>query len=100
MFHALLEAVRREASGERALESVRDLTRFHRVQASPGYDEAARWIVAKLESIERSVVNGWSSTTAIELLRWVAEPGENYRLGACPSRLARIASARTTAPWR
>src|SRR5437867_7404442 len=50
MFHALLEAVRREASGERALESVRDLTRFHRVQASPGYDEAARWIVAKLES--------------------------------------------------
>src|SRR5438093_5697171 len=51
MFHALLEAVRREASGERALESVRDLTRFHRVQASPGYDEAARWIVAKLESL-------------------------------------------------
>ena len=34
MFHRLLESVRREVSGERALESVRALTRFHRVQAS------------------------------------------------------------------
>ena len=49
MFRRLLEAVRREASGERALESVRTLARFHRVQASPGYDAAAEWLAAQLE---------------------------------------------------
>ncbi|HKQ56514.1 MAG TPA: hypothetical protein VJY35_01485, partial [Candidatus Eisenbacteria bacterium] len=50
MFQELLEAVRREASGERALESVRALARFHRVQASPGYDHAAEWLAAQLET--------------------------------------------------
>jgi hypothetical protein len=50
MFHGLLEAVRREASGDRALESVRALARFHRVQSSPGYDEAADWLAGQLES--------------------------------------------------
>ncbi len=50
MFQGLLEAVRNEASGERALESVRALSRFHRVQASPGYDQAADWLAGQLES--------------------------------------------------
>ena len=50
MFRAVLGAVRGEASGERALESVRALTRFHRVQASPGYDEAVSWLIGTLES--------------------------------------------------
>lgn len=51
MFQRLLSAVRNEASGERALESVRALTRFHRVQASPGYDQAADWLAGELESL-------------------------------------------------
>ena len=51
MFRRLLEAVRDEASGERALESVRALARFHRVQASPGYDLAAEWVAGQLESL-------------------------------------------------
>src|SRR2546426_12836865 len=50
MFQTLLQAVSAEASGERALETVRELTRFHRVQASPGYDQAADWLCARLES--------------------------------------------------
>ena len=49
MFRALLEEVRAEASGERALESVRALARFHRVQASPGYDQAAEWLAGELD---------------------------------------------------
>ncbi len=44
----LLEAVRGEVSGDRAHESVRAIARFHRVQASPGYDEAAAWLLARL----------------------------------------------------
>jgi hypothetical protein len=50
MFRELLERVRAEASGERAHESVCALARFHRVQASPGYDEAAHWLCGALKS--------------------------------------------------
>src|SRR5687767_11724878 len=48
MFHRLLERVRHEVSGERALESVRAITRFHRVQSSPGYDQASEWLADRL----------------------------------------------------
>jgi hypothetical protein len=46
---SLLADVRAEVSGARALDTVRTLARLHRVQASPGYDEAAEWIVERLE---------------------------------------------------
>ena len=62
MFHRLLEQVREEVSGDRALDSVRALTRFHRVQSSPGYDQAAAWLAGKLEAaglaIERTQAPG------------------------------------------
>jgi hypothetical protein len=45
----LIPAIESEVSGERALESVRSLTRFHRVQASPGLSEAADWLAGELE---------------------------------------------------
>jgi len=51
MFESLSSAVRREVSGERALEAVRALAGFHRVQASPGYDEAAAWMARQLEPL-------------------------------------------------
>ena len=44
MFRSLLEAVRGEASGERALATIHAITRFHRIQSSPGYDEASAWL--------------------------------------------------------
>ena len=44
MFATLLEAVRRACDGTRALDDVRALARFHRIQSSPGYDEAAAWL--------------------------------------------------------
>jgi hypothetical protein len=44
MFERLLEAARRNTSGERTLADVEALARFHRIQASPGYDEAAEWL--------------------------------------------------------
>ena len=48
MISSVLEAVRREVSGARALEDVRAIARFHRVQASPGLDEAAEWVAGAL----------------------------------------------------
>ncbi len=50
MFHRLLESVKREVSGDRALETVRTMARLHRVQASPGYDAAAQWLAAQAEA--------------------------------------------------
>ena len=44
MFEPLLEAVRRACDGERTLADVRAIARFHRIQASPGYDAAADWM--------------------------------------------------------
>ena len=49
MLDGLLPLVAGEISGERALESVRALARFHRVQASPGLTDAADWLAAELE---------------------------------------------------
>ena len=51
MFRTLLEAVKAEVSGERALDSVRAIARFHRIQASPGFDDAARWLTGAIEAI-------------------------------------------------
>ncbi|HEY2954345.1 MAG TPA: DUF4910 domain-containing protein [Candidatus Eisenbacteria bacterium] len=47
--------MRAEVSGERALDGVRALARFHRVQASPGYDQAAEWVAARLDAIGLAV---------------------------------------------
>ena len=49
MLDGLIAALRREVSGDRALESVRAITRYHRVQASPGLDRAAEWLAGELE---------------------------------------------------
>jgi hypothetical protein len=49
MLDRLIDALRPEVSGERALASVRTLARFHRVQASPGLDRAADWLAGELE---------------------------------------------------
>jgi aminopeptidase YwaD len=63
-FRDLLAAVRAEVSGERAHDSVRSIANFHRVQSSPGYDDAARWLTGQLEAaglvpeIENVVADG------------------------------------------
>jgi hypothetical protein len=72
MFRGLLSAVRDEASGERALDSIRAISRFHRVQSSPGYDEAARWLEAALIEaglpVERQEAAGDGATRHLGVL--------------------------------
>ena len=50
MFERLLEAVRRETRGDRALADVASISRHHRIQSSPGYDDAAGWLAEVLRS--------------------------------------------------
>jgi hypothetical protein len=72
MFHELLQAVREEASGERARATVAALSRFHRVQASPGYDEAATWLESALREDglmpEREEATGDGRTRSLGVL--------------------------------
>jgi len=69
MLERLIERIRSEVSGERALESVRAITRFHRVQASPGLDGAADWVAEQCESyglrVEIEHVNGDGRTRCL-----------------------------------
>ena len=87
MFHELLADVRGEASGERALDMVRALTRHHRVQASPGLDAASGWLAGQLEA----------AGLAVDVERVPAD-GRTRRLGdsgvtRCPSKICRISSS-------
>jgi hypothetical protein len=48
VFEKLLESLREVVDGERALADLAAIARFHRIQASPGYDEAAAWLTGTL----------------------------------------------------
>lgn len=50
MFERLLEAVRRETRGDRVLADVAAISRHHRIQSSPGYDDAANWLAGALQA--------------------------------------------------
>lgn len=49
MIRPWLEPVRAQVKGERALADVQAVSRFHRIQSSPGYDRAAGWLRGALE---------------------------------------------------
>lgn len=49
MLGSLYKTIGRETSGERAHSHVRELTRHHRVQATPGFAAAAHWCAEVLE---------------------------------------------------
>jgi aminopeptidase YwaD len=48
MFQKWIEPFRREASGESAMNHVRVISTHHRIQASPGYREAAQYCLEQL----------------------------------------------------
>ncbi len=49
MFKKILEVAESEFSGEAAKEFVTDMSRYHRIQASPGFREAAKYCKEKLK---------------------------------------------------
>lgn len=113
MFRTVLEAVRREASGERALEGVRALSGFHRVQSSPGYVQAADWLAGQLASFgvaaEREMVpgdgrtryHGWLMPEGWECTRGVATLVEGRsREALCDYACSKLALVLRSAPAR
>ncbi|MBC7249798.1 MAG: DUF4910 domain-containing protein [Anaerolineae bacterium] len=51
MLHTIFDTIRREFSGEAALHHVAAISRFHRIQASPGYRQAAQYCLAELQAV-------------------------------------------------
>ena len=47
-YESMLESLRSLVSGDRAKDAVAQISTHHRIQASPGYDDAARWLVEEL----------------------------------------------------
>ncbi len=50
MLTDLVRTVSQEVSGERAFDDVAAVTRHHRIQASPGYREAAKYVLGQLKA--------------------------------------------------
>ena len=57
-FHIDFERIWHTCSGEAAWQAVADLSRFHRIQATPGYRRAAQWLHQQLlrEGIEAEIL--------------------------------------------
>lgn len=85
MYEPLIEAARRHTDGARTLADVRTLARFHRIQSTPGYDEAARWLLGALDAA------GLASES-----REVAADGTTRHLGFPMPEGWRCRSARAT----
>ncbi len=68
MLNTLVDIVRSEVSGGIAFDYVAGIARFHRIQASPGFREAAHWCAARLEE----------AGVRAEILTYPARFGQRY----------------------
>ncbi|MGH7741100.1 MAG: DUF4910 domain-containing protein, partial [Candidatus Eiseniibacteriota bacterium] len=113
MLEDLIQRLKDEVSGARALESVRAIARFHRVQASPGLDAASQWLASECERIGLEVAlehvsgdgrtrhlghlmpQGWECTRAVA---WLHDG--QARRSLCDYGEARLALILRSAPAR
>jgi hypothetical protein len=68
MFQPALNLIREECSGPAALNLVADISRYHRIQVSPGYRQAVNYVLEKLKA--------WGLPA--ELLRFQADFDTQY----------------------
>lgn len=83
MFQKELEKIQHEFSGGSAFQHVSEIARYHRIQASPGFREAANYVCSTLNSFgisaevlsfpARSGVNWWCESSFSE---WDCEDAE------------------------
>ena len=94
----LFNEIAAEYSGERALENVRGITQFHRIQASPGFSQAREWVVERLKSygiteleVERFPSDGRTRySTHIGPMAWTVREGELWVEAPFRERLCRF----------
>ncbi len=94
----LFEAIVGEYSGERALEYVRGITQFHRIQASPGFTGARNWVMDHLKAygisdveVEKFPSDGHTRySTHVGPMAWIAREGELWVEEPFRERLCRF----------
>ena len=80
--NTLLSFLADEFSGLRTKNTVAELAGFHRIQASPGYDDALQYLVGELAAlgIDHSV-STFPADGKTETMGWVSPPGWTIRSG-------------------
>jgi aminopeptidase YwaD len=79
---ALLAFLADEFSGVRAKNTVARIAGFHRIQASPGYDDAVRYIVSELQKLHvEHTVSTFAADGKTATFGWISPPGWSIRSG-------------------
>ena len=94
----VFEAIAGDYSGERALDNVRGITQFHRIQASPGFTQAREWVVERLKSygitdveVEKFPSDGRTRySTHVGPMAWTVREGELWVEAPFHERLCRF----------
>ena len=79
----LIALLAEQISGARAKQRVEELSRFHRIQASPGYDEALEQVQAHLEAFGvESKVHAYPADGKSKTYEWTAPPAWTVSAGS------------------
>jgi hypothetical protein len=95
---SMFQAIAGEYSGEHAFENIRNITRFHRIQASPGFSQALEWVVERLKSygitdveVEKFPSDGRTRySTHVGPMSWTVREGELWVETPFRERLCRF----------
>jgi hypothetical protein len=80
-FEHILQSLNGSISGARAKRSVAKIAEFHRIQASPGYDEALRYVEGELHGLTvETSVSEFPADGKTETYGWIAPIG--WRIGS------------------
>ncbi len=93
--HEMFQMVAEELSGSMAKENVIGITKYHRVQASPGFSEAREWVVGQLRQmgVTEVEVDKFPSDgkrryqTYVSPLAWTVRSGELWMTRPFKQRL-------------
>lgn len=101
--HSLFQAIAAEFSGEKALAHVRRITESHRIQASPGFHEAAEYVRSQAQAmgLEDAHIESFPSDgrtryqTHVSPLSWTVREGELWVEEPFRLRLCRFSDVAT-----
>jgi len=92
-FEYILQSLTGSISGARATGHVAKIAEFHRIQASPGYDEAVRYVEGELRKLGvETSVSEFPADGKTETYGWIAPTG--WRIGS--GRLRQLEPAERT----
>ena len=87
-FEHILQSLTGSISGARANGHVGKIAEFHRIQASPGYDEAVRYVEGELRKLGvETSVSEFPADGKTETYGWIAPTGWRIGRASCRERV-------------